>query len=80
MIKYKKIYCKHYGYGEQDTILCEHCHKRGHSIHHLISKSQGGKDNIENLIWLCQPCHTKAHNNKQFNRLLKNLKRVEFEK
>jgi len=80
MINYKKIYCDYYGLGEQDYICCEHCGKRGHSIHHLIPKSQGGKDTIDNLIFLCQPDHARAHENKQFNRLLKNVKRVEFNK
>lgn len=47
--------------GYHDYIDCEVCHKQAKDIHHIIFKSQGGKDEINNLIALCRDCHTKAH-------------------
>jgi len=48
---------------------CEQCGStgdfRGLAIHHIIHKGMGGSkrlDNSENLILLCAPCHSKAHN------------------
>ena len=61
MIKYKKIYFDYFGYGEQDTILCEVCEDPAVDIHHIKFKSRGGKDEIENEIALCRRCHNKAH-------------------
>jgi RNA-directed DNA polymerase len=33
-------------------------------LHHIIPKSQGGKDEIRNLIWVHQYCHHKIHHQK----------------
>lgn len=35
---------------------------RGLAKHHLLFRSRGGKDNPENLLWLCGKCHSLAHN------------------
>lgn len=71
MVKYKKIYFDYFGYGEQDIILCENCSKKAVDIHHIKFKSQGGKDEIKNLIALCRDCHNKAHSEPVFNNILK---------
>ena len=44
--------------------LCEDCLKRGEyvpveEVHHIIPLSQGGTNDMGNLISLCQSCHTK---------------------
>lgn len=80
MKKHVKIYINHYEYGEQDVILCENlkCLKIAVDIHHIKLKSQGGKDDIENLIALCRDCHIKAHDSKEFNKKLKAIKNKEF--
>ena len=70
MQKYKKNYFKHYGIGEQDIILCKICNAVAVDLHHIIFKSQGGTDNVNNLIPLCRSCHNKAHSNKIFNNSL----------
>ena len=58
-----KAYLKHFKYGEQDFIRCEHCGKKAVDIHHIVYRSHGGKDEIDNLIALCRGCHEMAHNN-----------------
>jgi 5-methylcytosine-specific restriction endonuclease McrA len=30
-------------------------------VHHIVKRSQGGGDHMENLITLCTHCHTAAH-------------------
>jgi hypothetical protein len=30
-------------------------------IHHIIFRSQGGKDELDNLVLLCKECHMRAH-------------------
>lgn len=44
---------------------CQDCHKqpdfRGLAKHHVLFRSRGGKDNTENLVWLCGKCHAKRH-------------------
>ena len=58
-------------FGEQDLIMCEACNSaRAVDVHHQKLKSQGGKDEITNLIGLCRNCHNKAHASKEFNSIL----------
>lgn len=59
--KHTKNYLKQYSYGEQDVILCEQCGAVAVDIHHKTKKSQGGADDVENLIALCRKCHDKEH-------------------
>ena len=72
----------YYGYGEQDVIICEcGCGGVANQVHHLIPRSQGGKDNIENLIGITMICHEKAErgkDHKKFNNKLIAIKREEF--
>ena len=52
-----------------DGVTCQSCGQHdGVSPHHIIYRSQGGPDEIWNLITLCDinfsgaiPCHRKAH-------------------
>ena len=61
MKKHIRNYLKHYGYGEQDVILCEQCKAVAVDIHHIKEKSLGGTDDIDNLIALCRDCHSEYH-------------------
>ena len=70
---YKKVYLNHFGYGEQDYVPCENCGKPCNDIHHLTFRSQGGSDEIENLIGVCRACHDMAHNNRNFNEQLRKI-------
>jgi len=76
MQRHIKIYLNHYGYGMDDRIACEVCDSIAVDIHHIKFRSQGGGDDIENLIALCRECHTKAHNSKEFNQKLHDRKRT----
>ena len=69
MKKHVKIYLKHFGYitgfyncNMDEFVPCEHCGNKAVDIHHIIYLSQGGKDEIENLMALCRKCHDMAHN------------------
>lgn len=62
MKKHVKTYMDYFGYGEQDVILCECCHRPGNDIHHIKYRSRGGKDEIGNLMCLCRRHHDMAHN------------------
>lgn len=48
---------------------CQECGKlpdwRGLSKHHIEFRSHCGSDAIENLIWLCGKCSSKAHGIKE---------------
>ena len=46
----------------RDNWKCRHCNFRnGIDPHHIIFKSHGGEDTLENLITLCRSCHTGIH-------------------
>lgn len=53
---------KYFGYVLDDFIPCEVCGARAVDIHHINNRGAGGaknKDNIENLMAVCRPCHLK---------------------
>lgn len=46
----------------RDGWRCALCDStRGLQIHHVVKRSQGGKDEAWNLITLCSCCHALAH-------------------
>lgn len=64
MVSYKAKYLNYFSHGEQDWVCCEVCKGTGVDVHHIKSRSQGGSDDIENLIALCRKCHNHAHSDK----------------
>jgi len=51
----------------RDNMTCQVCKKRGCKLeaHHIIPRSEGGKDTIKNLITLCGDiCHKQVHKGK----------------
>ncbi len=47
---------------ERDNYKCQKCGRfDGLCIHHIIPRFDGGMDDIENLILLCQGCHEEWH-------------------
>ena len=61
MQKHVKNYFKYFGYGIDDFINCEVCGYTASDCHHIIYRSQGGSDDVENIIALCRDCHDAAH-------------------
>lgn len=46
----------------RDNYICFRCEMIAErmgdlSVHHLLPRNEGGKENEENLITLCHPCH-----------------------
>ena len=59
-VKYKRIFLKHYGLSEYDTIMCWFCDNRiAVDIHHIESRSAAPslRNEISNLIPLCREDH-----------------------
>ncbi len=54
-------YMKAEGYCREDVIICEMCNEIAVDIHHIDYKSQGGTDEVKNLIALCRKHHDLAH-------------------
>lgn len=52
---------------ERDLHVCSWCGVRPlrGEVHHIIYRSQGGKDTMHNLILLCDEHHRMAHSNKR---------------
>ena len=60
-----------YGFGNvkaaclsRDNYTCKCCKtKKGTlHVHHIVYRSNGGSDALDNLITLCEECHKKLHN------------------
>ena len=69
MQKHVKNYLKYFEIGEQDSWPCEACGRvypinNGLEIHHIVFRSHGGGDEVENNMCLCRKCHTLAHEGK----------------
>ena len=50
----------------RDRFTCKACSAKNTKLeaHHIIFRSQGGKDTLDNLITLCSSCHKKVHSGK----------------
>ena len=50
----------------RDGYSCQQCgeHKVRLEAHHLVSRENGGKDSLMNLLTLCEACHHKLHEGK----------------
>jgi 5-methylcytosine-specific restriction endonuclease McrA len=48
---------------QRDGFRCRSCRKKQRlSVHHILPRSEGGKDYPPNLITLCQECHNEIEN------------------
>lgn len=74
VLKNKWLYQKGVNYGfantrafvlSRDNYKCQHCKGKSKDskleVHHIVYKSNGGSDEQENLITLCNSCHYKLH-------------------
>lgn len=50
----------------RDDYTCQCCKTKKGTLHahHIIYRSEGGADTLDNLITLCEKCHKKLHNRK----------------
>ena len=64
-LKGKKLRDLHTAAYERDGGCCVECGvfiEPGTPGHHIVKKSQGGEDTLENLEMLCiYPCHYRKH-------------------
>lgn len=59
------------GLAERSEGLCERpgCGRwipygiENENVHHVLLRSKGGKDELENLLAVCRDCHSWIHNN-----------------
>jgi 5-methylcytosine-specific restriction endonuclease McrA len=47
----------------RDGGMCQvpGCTAVGHDVHHIVHRSQGGSDELDNLVTLCRYCHDRVH-------------------
>lgn len=52
---------------ERDGKVCRYCSKKAYRMecHHIAYRSQGGPDEVSNLIMLCDEHHELVHSNKR---------------
>ena len=63
-LKGKKLHDLYNDVYKRDGECCVECHKwiePGTIPHHIVKKSQGGEDTLENLQMLCMEHHSKHH-------------------
>jgi hypothetical protein len=50
----------------RDNYTCQTCKKRHVRLeaHHIVFRSHGGKDTLDNLLTLCEECHDHLHEGK----------------
>lgn len=53
---------------------CILCNNSIEHYHHIIHKSKGGSNTIKNFVGLCNSCHTKVHNDSDYEQELLKLK------
>lgn len=54
---------------ERSNGLCEKCgQQRGSEAHHRKNRSQGGKWDVGNILWLCHDCHAWITVNPEISR------------
>ena len=53
----------------RDSYTCQCCKTKKSTLnaHHIIYRSEGGADTLDNLITLCEECHKKLHKGKLEN-------------
>lgn len=63
---------------ERDRGMCVNCGRGlefGHKPHHIIFKSHGGGDTMDNLVLLCPTCHNEVHSGRNGNEIKDKIKR-----
>jgi 5-methylcytosine-specific restriction endonuclease McrA len=48
----------------RDRWKCQYCGTRNNlHVHHIVYRSEQGRDTSDNLVTLCLPCHDGVHGN-----------------
>lgn len=61
----------------RDDYKCQICGSKDIQleVHHIIYRSNGGSDRMDNLVTLCHDCHSKIHSGElEFNKPVKSFK------
>lgn len=74
VLKNKWLYQRGANYGfantkafvlDRDSYTCQNCKGKTKDsrleVHHIVFRSNGGSDELENLMTLCKTCHDKVH-------------------
>lgn len=58
---------------DRDGNVCILCGRPATDVHHVTFRSQGGEDDINNVVCLCRACHEAAHgvNARRYRELFK---------
>lgn len=56
-----RTWCEDRAKGRCEAGASPDCRGRGCQAHHRHMRSQGGSDDVANLLWVCEPCHTYIH-------------------
>lgn len=59
---------------EQQNGKCLMCKNEISDFHHIVPRSKGGSDNIQNQVGLCPKCHKKVHTDESFKQKLTDKK------
>ena len=76
-------YNKRYYVFNRDGYTCQCCKKQNNKLklHHIVYKSKGGTDSADNLITVCETCHSSENHQKGgifYNWMLKKKKNRQY--
>jgi len=63
-LKGKKLHDLYRQAWERDRGICQGCGRYVPEVsppHHIVYRSRGGEDVLENMVTLCNECHYKVH-------------------
>lgn len=76
MKRHTKVLMEYFGYKAGEFIPCEVCGRESGPPHHIEARGMGGsklKDTVDNLIFLCPPCHRSAESHAISKEFLLNI-------
>ena len=69
---HQRIYKQYFSLAMDEPVQCEGCGRfNACDVHHLLPRSLGGGNDIENLCAVCRKCHDWAHDSPDYNEYLK---------
>lgn len=80
MESYTKTYIEYFKIHNTAFIACEICGGAANSIHHIVSRRDKKlKNEISNLMAMCQHCHEEYGQKKQYLEMLKDIHKRRME-